>query len=232
MSLKFFGRGGAFSDEHNSAFFVADNELVMIDCPASAFQKAKKMDIMGFDNIFILVTHTHGDHAGGIGMMLQYVWFMSGMKKHVTVVAPSDEVKNDLKTLLDRIEGCEPGWYELTTADRLKRDWLVQTVPTTHSETLAGRCFGYRLCIGGINTVYTGDSSTLEPFLPLLEKGSLLYTETAFFKSGVHMYIGDILPTLRQLVSDGVKVFLMHLDDEESIQGLINGTGIELAPLL
>ena len=34
--LLFLGRGSAFADEHNSAFFVEDNELVLIDCPATS----------------------------------------------------------------------------------------------------------------------------------------------------------------------------------------------------
>lgn len=68
--LKFFGRGSAFADEHNSAFFIYGNDLILIDCPATSFQKVKKMEKLSkFDNIFILVTHTHGDHSGGVGTM-------------------------------------------------------------------------------------------------------------------------------------------------------------------
>ena len=104
--LLFLGRGSAFADEHNSAFFDEDNELVLIDCPATSYQKVKKMNWQQYDNIFILVTHTHGDHSGGVGTMLQYVWFASYMKKKVTIVAPSEEVKQDLLLLLMRIEGC------------------------------------------------------------------------------------------------------------------------------
>ena len=71
--LEFLGRGSAFADEHNSAFFVHDNDLILIDCPATTFQKVKKMKgLSEFENIFILVTHTHGDHSRGIGTMLQY----------------------------------------------------------------------------------------------------------------------------------------------------------------
>lgn len=40
--LTFFGRGSAFTDEQNSAYFWHGNDLVIIDCPTVAFQKAKK----------------------------------------------------------------------------------------------------------------------------------------------------------------------------------------------
>lgn len=115
--LKFLGRGAAFSDEHNSAFFIENNELVLIDCPATSYQKVKKMNWEQYDNIYILITHTHGDHSGGVGTMLQYVWFVSYMKKKVTVVAPSEAVKEDLLLLLMRVEGCEKEWFNIATAD-------------------------------------------------------------------------------------------------------------------
>ena len=137
--------------------FVEDNELVLIDCPATSYQKVKKMNWEQYDNIYILVTHTHGDHSGGIGTMLQYIWFASYMKKKVTIVAPSAEVKDDLLLLLMRIEGCEQEWFDIVTADKLNRKWLAASVPTTHVKPLESKCFGYHLIIHGNNVVYTGD---------------------------------------------------------------------------
>ena len=79
-------------------------------------------------DIFILVTHTHGDHISGVGTMLQYVWFVKGKK--LTVVAPSDEVEKDLEYQLMHIEGCEEKWFNITTADKLDKKWLVSAIPT------------------------------------------------------------------------------------------------------
>lgn len=228
--LKFFGRGSAFADEHNSAFFICNNDLILIDCPATSFQKIKKMNRLSeFDNIFILVTHTHGDHSGGIGTMLQYVWFV--LNKKVTVVAPSEQVENDLNMLLRNIEGCEKKWFSIITADELNEEWLVSSVPTHHTETLDGRCFGYHLKINGKNVVYTGDTAVLTPFIPLLKNGDYLYTETSYYRSDVHLHIDDILPALVELTKNGVNVYLMHLDNEAEIEKITADTHIKLAPL-
>lgn len=229
--LLFLGRGSAFADEHNSAYFVDKNDLVLIDCPATSYQKIKKMKWERFDNIYILITHTHGDHSGGVGTMLQYVWFASGMKKKVTIVAPSEEVKADLVLLLIRIEGCESEWFNIVTADDLHKNWLVSSVSTTHVEPLEGKCFGYHLNIHGNNVVYTGDTATLGTFIPLLRSGSFLYTEAAFYKSSVHLYLNDILPELIHLVENGIHVYLMHLDAEDEIKKMIEGTPLKLASL-
>ena len=229
--LLFLGRGSAFAEEHNSAFFVEDNELILIDCPATSYQKVKKMNWEHYDNIYILVTHTHGDHSGGVGTMLQYVWFASYMKKKVTIVAPSEEVKEDLLLLLMRIEGCEQVWFNIITADELDRKWFIAAVPTTHVKPLEGKCFGYHLNIHGNNVVYTGDTATLEPFKPLLKNGSFLYTEAAFCKSEVHLYLKDMLPEFIRLTDGGVHVYIMHLDVEDEIKRMISDTTLKFARL-
>lgn len=79
--------------------------------------------------------------------------------------------------------------------------------------------------------IYTGDTATLEPFTPLLQNGTYLYAEAATFHSGVHLYIDDILPKLEQLTHNGISVFLMHLDDENTVIKKIDGTLIRLAQL-
>lgn len=222
--LLFLGRGSAFADEHNSAFFVEDNELVLIDCPATSYQKVKKMNWEQYDNIYILITHTHGDHSGGVGTMLQYVWFSSYMKKKITIVTPSEEVKEDMLLLLMRIEGCEQEWFNIITADELDKKWFVSAVPTTHVKPLEGKCFGYHLNVQGNNVVYTGDTATLEPFKPLLKSGSFLYTEAAYYKSAVHLYLEDMLPEFIRLSDSGVHVYFMHLDAEDEIKRMIADT--------
>ncbi|WP_297957945.1 YqiA/YcfP family alpha/beta fold hydrolase [uncultured Ruminococcus sp.] len=229
--LMFLGRGSAFADEHNSAFFVEDNELVLIDCPATSYQKVKKMNWEQYDNIYILITHTHGDHSGGVGTMLQYVWFASYMKKKVTIVAPSEEVKEDLLLLLMRIEGCEQAWFNIITADELDKKWFISAVPTIHVKPLEGKCFGYHLNIRGNNVVYTGDTATLEPFRPLLKNGSFLYTEAAFYKSEVHLCLKDMLPEFIRLTDGGVHIYIMHLDVEDEIKRMISNTTLKLARL-
>ena len=229
--LLFLGRGSAFADEHNSAFFAEDNELVLIDCPATSYQKVKKMNWEQYDNIYILITHTHGDHSGGVGTMLQYVWFASYMKKKVIIVAPSEEVKEDLLLLLMRIEGCEQEWFDIITADELNKKWFIAAVPTTHVKPLEGRCFGYHLNIHGNNVVYTGDTATLEPFKSLLKRGSFLYTEAAYYKSAVHMYLKDMLAEYISFAESGVHVYLMHLDVEEEIKKMTADTPLKLAQL-
>ena len=227
--LLFLGRGSAFSDEQNCAFFAADGQLVLLDCPMSAFHRIRHFQ-KRYDGITVLVTHTHSDHCGGIPMLIHYAKHV--LQIPVTVVAPTAEVADDLRYLIERLDGCSPSAYTLLTADALNADWFRRAVPVDHAAALAGRCFGYVLRISGQDVIYTGDTASLSPFLPYLHAGAYLYTETACFDSGVHLYIEDLLPELNKLTAAGVHVYLMHLDDEEALAEKIKGTGASFAPLL
>lgn len=227
--LKFLGRGSAFTDEHNSAYFVENDELVLIDCPMSAFQRMNDKNLALYEHIYVLITHTHGDHAGGIGMLIDLLQF--SVMTPITIVAPSKEVEADLFYLISRVEGCNSAWYELVSADDLNKDWLVCSIPTTHTEELDGKCFGYCLCVGGKRVVYTGDTNTILPYEKYLEKGAYLYTEISAYKSAVHLYCSDMIQKIKEYTDSGVHVYLMHMDDEKRIVQVMKDTGAELAPL-
>ncbi|MCR5384626.1 MAG: diguanylate cyclase [Saccharofermentans sp.] len=227
--LKFLGRGSAFTDEHNSAYFVENDELILIDCPMSAFQRLNDKNLALYDHIYVLVTHTHGDHVGGIGMLIDLLQF--SVNTPITVVAPSKEVEADLFYLLSRVEGCNSTWFELICVDDLEKEWLVCSIPTSHTEELQGKCFGYCLKVEGNKVIYTGDTNTIVPFEKYLESGAYLYSEISAYKTTVHLYCSDMVQKITEYVSSGIHVYLMHMDDEKRIAQVMKDTGAEFAPI-
>lgn len=224
--LKFLGNHGCFSNQQNSAYFITpENEMVLIDCPPSAYyqfvdksaSQAKK-DLEDSQSIYVLITHTHGDHVGGLDMLIHYAYW--ALKKELYVIAPSEVVGMDLQVLL-HIKGCTTEMYNLWVSSNVAKEWFVTSIPTTHVKELEGKCFGYSLIVDGKKCIFTGDTATIEPFLPYLSKGSYLYADTAMIRSGVHLNIQDSLPIYSKLAKDGVKIFLMHTDDENAIQQYI-----------
>lgn len=226
--LKFLGRGAGFADEHTSAYFITEaKEMVIIDCPVSTFQKMKHIDLTDCEKLYVLVTHTHGDHVGGLGLFVQYAFFV--LKKHVTIVAPSKVVADDISTILT-IEGNELSWCELVTvADVTDKAWFGDCILTKHSPQLEGKCFGYRLLIDYTNVVYTGDTSTLKPFMPYLTGGSALYVDTSVYYGMIHLKLEDALEDFLTLNKKSVKVYLMHLDDVAAAEKMVaDYPGIEV----
>lgn len=221
MKLKFFGRGSGFADDHTSAYFTTQNkEMVIIDCPAVTFFKLKKLDLSEYKKFYILVTHTHDDHVGLLGLWVQYAYFT--LKKPVTIVAPSEAVAKDISTLLT-IGGNDPSWYELILTEDLKENWFISCVLTKHSPQLEGKCFGYNLFIDDKYVVYTGDTSTLEPFMSnlIIMPGAELYVDTSVYYGMIHLKLEDALKDFIFLSKIGIKVYLMHLDDVEAAEKII-----------
>ena len=246
--LKFLGRRSAFHEEQNNAYFVDGDRMVLIDCAMDGFHKIRRMGPEKLAKLYlaeeaddddtaekrirefvVLVTHTHGDHVGGVPMLIHYAYYV--LKMPVTVIAPSEEVRTDIACLLDRLEGCAPGGYRLTTVDEADYEWLKCAILTKHAPELDGRCFGYQLTLGGRNVIYTGDTCTLDPFLPYIDEGTVLYTEVSAFDTPVHFYVGSLLQKEEYLKAKKAEVYLMHLDDQETILEKTKDTGFKPAPL-
>lgn len=228
MRLQFLGRGAGFSNDHTSAYFLTrDNDFVLFDCPASAFPKLKKIDFSKNKQIFVLITHTHGDHIGGLSLFAQYMYFT--LNRVITIVAPSDEVKNDLYTLMT-IEGTDPKWYKLVNAEHLKYTyWFGHPISTHHSPQLEGKCFGYHVLVDDVDVVYSGDTTTIKPYMPCLCNCASFYVDVSVHYGMIHLKLADVLDDLIALTKVGISVYLMHLDDVEAAEEIIAGiSGIKI----
>lgn len=93
-----------------------------------------------------------------------------------------EQVKSDLNRLLTQIKGCEERTINITTSNKLNKDWLISVIATTYVIPLINKCFGYHLRINDTDVVYTDDSAMLESFVKLLKNGSYLYTEILIIK--------------------------------------------------
>ena len=231
--LTFLGRGSGFSPIHNSAFFLDGTTLILIDCPMTSFTRISQIGKEGFtdqgeiDSIYVIITHTHGDHISGIPMLVHYCRYIWQIP--ITVAAPSEEVKEDMRFYLERLDGCTPGSYSLITTDTL--EWVRSVIPVEHTPELKGRCFGYEIDTKDGIVLYTGDTNSIEPFKPYLDRIDALYTEITLHRSNVHLYIEDNIDYLHALAKRGILVYLMHLDDDMRTLERIKGTELRLAPL-
>src|ERR687892_470830 len=110
MKLTVLGSGST----GNTVLIVAGNTRVLVDAGMSAKEIARRLAMVGEDARrldAVLVTHEHGDHAGGLRVLLNSLdcpVYISG-KTHDAYVSEKFNVTNEeprrrAKALRDRVE--------------------------------------------------------------------------------------------------------------------------------
>ena len=181
-TLKFLGRDSGFGQKNNSAYYIENNKFVLIDCGFTVFQDIKNnFDLSKYDKFEIIITHLHNDHAGSLSQLILYIWFMLNKK---TIII--NNCKN-IETYLN-ITGTPHESYELKSSlDNL------MFIKTEHVKYLDA--YGFKTNINNKNIVYTGDTSTIEPFLPFIDNCDEFYIDVSKF-GGAHLKIDDIYEKL------------------------------------
>lgn len=207
-TLTFIGRDSGFGEKNNSAYFEYQNELYLIDCGFTVFENIiKKFDFKKYSKINIVITHLHNDHAGSLSQVILYLWFIHNIKTNV--ICKCERIKDYLN-----ITGTPEESYKIF--DELN---ILKFVKTEHVKHLDA--YGFILRINEKRIVYTGDTCTLEPFMPFLDIADELYVDVSKF-GGAHLKIDDIYGSLHDFKTNGTEIYLMHLDDKNYIKNATN----------
>ena len=208
-TLKFLGSDAGFGNNNNSAYIEINNNLILIDCGITVFNTIKtKFDFKKYNQVEIIITHLHNDHAGSLSQFIMYLWFIYNIQ--VKVISACKNIKEFL-----RITGTPDESYILTNIDE-----NIQFIETEHVKELD--CYGFKLSINNKTIIYTGDTKTLAPFLPYIKEADELYVDVSK-NGGVHLKFEDIINDLQNIQCQGTKVYLMHIDDREYITKLSDG---------
>ncbi len=206
--LKFIGNDSGFGDKNNSAYFEQNNELFIIDCGYTVFNEIKnRFDFSVYNNINVIITHLHNDHAGSLSQFILYMWFV--YKKQVNVICNCKYIREYLD-----ITGTPSCAYELK--NKLENLTFIKTKHTDYLDA-----YGFVMNINNKRILYTGDTCELESFSPYLNNINELYIDLSKF-GGAHLKVDDVLGTLKDLKNKDVKIIPMHIDDKEYVLTLIS----------
>lgn len=205
-TLTFLGGDSGFGENNNSAFYVMGNKLILIDCGFAIFNKIKDT-LNQFDEYDVIITHLHNDHAGTLSQLIMYVYYVLG--KTVNVISKCEKIVDYLD-----ITGTPKDSYSVYNATE-----YVQLIKTEHVKELDS--YGMNLKLNDRNIVYTGDTKTLDSFLPYIGNADELYVDVSK-SSDVHLKISEIINQLNEINNNGTEVYLMHVDDEDYVKKYVN----------
>lgn len=210
--LNFTGISAAYQPEFgsNSAYFIVDKHLYVIDSGESVFLEMKKRfeDFKQFQAVTFLITHMHSDHCGSLASFVSYLKNIVKIKP--TIIYPQTAISSLLNLF-----GIDNKSYQHVPEYFYEDDHIqVQFYPTEHVSKLS--CFGFKLTLFSQVIYYSGDAVSiptdiLEAFKD--NKIDRLYQDvTVNPENNSHMYYKDLLTIIPEALQS--KVYCMHLEKE------------------
>ena len=220
--LKFIGTGSAFNTEmtNTSAYLKDGQNLLIIDCGETAFARMKQLNIFeGVKNVYIAITHLHGDHAGSLGTLVLYLNIMCGVVP-TFIITNEDSAEAQEDTLKKYLEmsGVQEDQYDFSYGDMME-DALtnlkkIEMVEIKHSKSLTS--YAVELYFADKTIYFTGDHNDKDYITQIaqsLKPQDVVYSDCTNedYKGRPHIMIGE----LAEIFADNQKcqVYLMHFDN-------------------
>lgn len=224
MKLNFLGRGAAFNPKEgdNSAYFIENNQLFLIDCGESTFERLINSGILeSVETINLMITHTHSDHVGSLGSLVMYSFYT--LHKPLNIVIP-ENAKHlpNIEKILSGF-GCTKPMYNYVNEEEFdeKNESFqnIRYIETNHCDELD--CYGLLFTTNGGIVYYSGDTREINIVKSLIDSGKQIYkiyidTTTANFPGNVHLYIGILQETIPEELKS--HVYCMHLNNDSCIE--------------
>lgn len=212
-----YGSGGR---AHSAYLVEAPGSTFLLDCGPTVLQSLKQWgrDPAAID--FVLLSHLHGDHFGGVPFLLMEYRYERPRKRPLTVYGPAGTER--------RVQQLFTALYERTAAEPLP-------FPLHHVEMVPGRaraiegvsvspfavphvpelvCLSYRLEVAGRTILYSGDSSWTEEFVAQSRGADLFLCECSTYESRLPIHISYPEIAARAHALGCRRLVLTHLGSE------------------
>jgi ribonuclease Z len=153
-------------DKDNTSFLIRHNAyVILIDCPGSIVQKAKKLDVEPASIRTLIVTHTHPDHVYGLPSLIHSLMLTECQIDLFGSEISIDFCRRflDLFHLLDTKVKCRVRFFPLDAGHEffVADSIACSTQKVPHNES--SLAFGFRFGPSGSFLFYSGDTPIHPP---------------------------------------------------------------------
>ena len=212
-----FGAGGR---AHSAYLVEAPGHTFLLDCGPTVLQSLKRVGCDPAAIDFVLLSHLHGDHFGGLPFLFMEYRYESLRTRPLTVCGPSGterRVRALYAALYERNARDPlpfPVHYEaLTPGARVAVDG-VDVFPFAVPHTPDLIAVAYRVGVAGRTILYSGDSAWTEEFVVQARGADLFLCECSTYETRleIHLSYPEIAARARDLGCR--RLVLTHLGRE------------------
>jgi len=209
--IKFVGTGGVFDYElgNSSAIVQLRDKKVLIDCGYSIFAELSKKALLD-DIDYLLLTHLHGDHAGGIHPAILHWTNKRGC--NIKLLYPNEkykaELENYLKILLTDVEKYID-FVPITDVDG------IGFIDTLDLHVKDVQSFAYYFDLDDQFIYYSGDLGDINASIDFLRgvkhNNIAVFHEVAFIQRKEHVYYKEL-----ESMAEEFNVYAYHCNTENA----------------
>lgn len=223
VTLTFVGSGDSFGSggRFNTCFLVdAPGIRFCIDFGATSLVALNALGIAHNSIDAILLTHFHGDHAGGVPFLIMDAMLGAKRDRPLTVAGPREttaRMREISAAMMPGMHAMTPKfpitWIDMETerphtiGPLTVRTWPAIHTRETHPTSL-------RVEVAGKSIAYTGDSEWTEHMPALADGADLLIAECYFYQKPIRFHLNwpDIVAHRHELKAR--RLILTHLGRE------------------
>lgn len=236
LDLKFLGIGSAFQTHlyNNTAYFQEGDTLFLLDCGETAFEQLKRQSFFrDINKIYVAFTHTHSDHIGGLGQLVEYC--NEKLNSKLNIIVPnteSDSLFTDIVDLLN-IFSINKAKCNFLLPDNLENTYesfsKINFLPTEHAPELKDKCYSLLFETPTGKVLFTSDTIDTKYIEELVDTNdySKIYVDSTISLPHVHLDLN----ILNEIVPDEQKekIYCMHFDSMSCITEATK-SGFNIAP--
>lgn len=238
MKIYPLGVGGGFTSRfyHNNYLFEEDNKKLLVDAGTTLRYSLRTAQVAVEDIDYLLITHLHFDHVGGLEELLMRRFWTSPKKcRKIEIIIHTEQVI-PLKRLLEP-SLCNQG---LTLNDYCQLRIVKENEPLVagpfqlniintshlHVPDLPSIAFTIKGLSSKWNILFSGDIKNIwdSQFINFInEETKLIFQDICFKKNNVHASLQEVLSYYPPSIHD--KICAMHYEDdiESYVEDIQNG---------
>lgn len=187
-----FGAGGRL---HSGYLVEAPGVTFLVDCGPSVLQALKRGGVDPGAIDFVLLSHLHGDHFGGVPFLFMEYRYERPRTRRLAIYGPPDtaeRVERLFSALYERTAAEPRGFDVAYTELRVNEPFEIGPVRilpalVPHSTELV--CFGYRIEVAGRSFLYSGDTTWCEALAAMAQGTDLFICECSTWETKLDIHV-------------------------------------------